>query len=76
MAERIDLFQPTGLVTSCPLSSELSPATRAGSVRRTLHVADSTYNPNGGFKPTMKRFAAWARFFPHSTLGNVRPHRE
>lgn len=36
-------------------------------------MTDATYNLNGGFKPTMKRFADLngPDFFPNATLGYV-----
>jgi len=41
-------------------------------------MADPTYNLNGGFKPTMKRFAdlSGARFFSDAAMGNARSYRQ
>ncbi len=39
-------------------------------------MSDATYNLNGGFKPTMKRFADLdgSRLLPDAAVGNLRPH--
>ena len=41
-------------------------------------MADPTYNLNGGFKPTMKRFRRprWAGFFSYTALGDIRSNRQ
>ena len=41
-------------------------------------MTDPTYNLNGGFKPTMKRFADLdgPDFFPDAALGNICPYRQ
>ena len=41
-------------------------------------MPDATYNLNGGFKPTMKRFADLdgPDFFSDATMGNVRINRQ